>query len=62
MGSRYIGGILYSALQKYPAPASAAARANSVAAIKRVAPVAADKGITLGLEVRHNLKGEEDEA
>jgi len=51
MGSNHICGILYSAFQKYPGPTTVAARRNSVAAIREVASVASDKGITLGMEV-----------
>ncbi len=47
----YLGGVLYSALAKYPAPASAAGRSNSAAVLKRLARRAAGDGITLGLEV-----------
>lgn len=43
-------GILYSALAKYNQPPTEQGRANCIAALKRVAQVAADKGITLGLE------------
>jgi hypothetical protein len=47
-GSEYMGGVLYSALGKYDAPPTKEGRANSVAALKRVARRAADDGVTLG--------------
>lgn len=51
IGAGYLGGILYSALGKYPGPPTAAGRGNAVAALRRVAAEAAADGITLGLEV-----------
>jgi len=42
--------VLYSALGKYPAPATAKARAHAVRALSRLAARARDAGITLGLE------------
>jgi D-psicose/D-tagatose/L-ribulose 3-epimerase len=50
-GSPYMGGILYSAFQKYMHPPTAAGRANAIAVIKRLAREAAQDGVTLGLEV-----------
>lgn len=51
IGADYLGGILYSALAKYPRPATAAGRANAVAAVRDLAGEAAKVGVTLGLEV-----------
>ena len=51
MGARYMCGILYSALGKYPAPCSALGYRNAVDAIKRVAKAARARGVTLGLEI-----------
>jgi len=51
MGSRYVGGILYGSLQKYGRPTSTEARANAVRAVREAAGAAADRGITLGMEV-----------
>ena len=51
MGSRYLGGVIYSALAKYAAPATARGRANSAAVLKRLARRARDAGVTVGLEV-----------
>lgn len=51
LGSSYLCGVLYSAMQKYAAPATRQGLANSVSVIQEVADDAADKGITLGLEV-----------
>src|SRR5450755_2963501 len=49
--SKYVVGVIYSALGKYPRPATPRGRANCVAALQRLARRAADSGITLGLEV-----------
>jgi D-psicose/D-tagatose/L-ribulose 3-epimerase len=51
LGSKYVVGVIYSALGKYMAPATAQGRANCIAALGRLAQRAADVGITLGLEV-----------
>eukprot|EP00873_Tetraselmis_striata_P045049 jgi/Tetstr1/465313/TSEL_010009.t1 len=51
MGSKYVCGVIYCALQKYPGPPTPAGRRNCAAAIAQVADIAADKGVTLGLEV-----------
>lgn len=50
MGAKYLGGVLFGALAKYPGPASPQARANSAAVIKELAQEAQGRGITLGLE------------
>jgi D-psicose/D-tagatose/L-ribulose 3-epimerase len=49
--SPYMGGILYSAFQKYMRPPTQAGRANAIAVLKRLAREAAAAGVTLGLEV-----------
>lgn len=51
IGGRYFGGILYGAMAKYSHPVTAAGRRNAVAAVKRVAQYAGERGVTLGLEV-----------
>ena len=51
IGGRYFGGILYGAMAKYGHPCTAQGRRNAVAAVKRVAHFAGERGITLGLEV-----------
>lgn len=51
LGSKYVVGVIYSALGKYARPATPRGRANCVAALQRLAHRAADVGITLGLEV-----------
>lgn len=51
LGSKYVVGVIYSALGKYSRPATERGRANCVAALQRLAHRAADGGITLGLEV-----------
>ncbi|MGD0472415.1 MAG: sugar phosphate isomerase/epimerase [Candidatus Velthaea sp.] len=51
LGSKYLVGVIYSALGKYSRPATPRGRANCVAALQRLARRAADSGITLGLEV-----------
>jgi len=50
VGGEYLGGVIFGAMDKYPGPTSAAARANSVAVIKELAQEAAGDGITIGLE------------
>jgi D-psicose/D-tagatose/L-ribulose 3-epimerase len=50
IGAEYIGGVLFGALAKYPAPTTPGARANSAAVIKELAQEAASRGITVGLE------------
>lgn len=50
MGSRYVGGPIYSAMDKYRRPPTAAGRANAVAALRTVAAAARERGVTLGLE------------
>ncbi len=51
IGGKELCGVIYSALGKYPGPASKQNRANSVAAMQRLADYAADKGININLEV-----------
>jgi D-psicose/D-tagatose/L-ribulose 3-epimerase len=64
--SPYMGGILYSAFQKYMRPPTQAGRANAIAVLKRLAREAAADGVTLGLEVVNryetNLLNTADEA
>jgi len=50
LGATYMGGVIYSALGKYPTAATAKGRRNCVAALKRLAKTAKQSGITLGLE------------
>jgi D-psicose/D-tagatose/L-ribulose 3-epimerase len=51
IGGTELCGVIYCALGKYPGPASKENRANSVAAMQRLADYAADKGININLEV-----------
>jgi len=51
LGGTELCGVIYSALGKYPGPASKQNRANSVAAMQRLADYAVDKGININLEV-----------
>ncbi len=51
IGSTELCGVIYCSLGKYPGPASAENRANSIAAVARLADYAADKGINVNLEV-----------
>jgi D-psicose/D-tagatose/L-ribulose 3-epimerase len=51
IGGSYLGGVIYSAMAKYPGPATAPGRANCVDALRRLAADAASDGITIGLEV-----------
>ncbi|MFC5931215.1 sugar phosphate isomerase/epimerase [Cryobacterium melibiosiphilum] len=50
LGAPYVGGVLYSMMGKYDLAPSAQARDNSLAVLGRVARVAAESGIELGLE------------
>lgn len=50
VGGTYLGGVVYSALRKYDAPATAQGRASSQAVIGDLADEAAASGITVGLE------------
>jgi len=50
IGATYMGGVIYSALGKYPGPATASGRRNCIAALRRLAKDAKKSGITLGLE------------
>ncbi len=51
VGAHYLVGCLYSALGKYPGPATDSGRRNSAAAVRDLAAEAATRGIQLGLEV-----------
>jgi D-psicose/D-tagatose/L-ribulose 3-epimerase len=51
MGGSHLCGVLYGSMRKHMAPASASGRANSVAAIQRLADRASSLGIKLSLEV-----------
>ena len=51
IGSTELCGVIYCSLGKYPGPASAENRANSIAAVARLADYATDKGINVNLEV-----------
>jgi D-psicose/D-tagatose/L-ribulose 3-epimerase len=51
LGGTELCGVLYCSLQKYPGPASRENRANSVAAMQRLADYAGDKGINVNFEV-----------
>lgn len=50
IGARFVGGVVYSAMGRYSAPASAEGRDGSLAVLRRVAVAAAADGITLGVE------------
>lgn len=51
LGADYLCGVIYSAMQKYSRPATAAGRRNSAEALRRLAERAGELGIRLGLEV-----------
>lgn len=51
LGATHVCGILYSAFQKYFEPPTAAGIQNSIEVMSRVAPVAAENGIIMGMEV-----------
>ena len=69
IGSTELCGVIYCSLGKYPGPASAENRANSISAVTRLADYAADKGINVnfvkkeehGIRVRTYERGVEDE-
>jgi len=50
IGARYLGGVIFSALAKYPGPAAGEGWNNSAETLARVAELAKSAGITLGLE------------
>jgi sugar phosphate isomerase/epimerase len=50
IGSRYLGGVLYSALDKYHEPPTIRGRANAVAVLRDLAADAASRDIVLGIE------------
>ncbi|MDT9593365.1 sugar phosphate isomerase/epimerase family protein [Nocardioides zeae] len=51
LGGTHFTGALYSALGKYAAPLSSQGRANVVQVLKGLAAEAAERGMTLGLEI-----------
>lgn len=51
IGGNYFGGILYGAMAKYGHPCTPQGRSHAVAAVRRVADFAGERGVTLGLEV-----------
>lgn len=50
VGATFLGGVIFGALNKYDAPASAKSRANSVSVMREVAQQAAKDDIRIGLE------------
>lgn len=50
IGASYLGGITYSAMGKYLKPSSAAGRANAAAVLQSVCRLAAQAGVTVGME------------
>ena len=50
IGSRYLGGVTYSAMTKYVVPPTPAGRANSVSVLRGLAQEARSRGVTIGLE------------
>lgn len=51
IGGKELCGVIYCALGKYPGPASRANRANSIAAMQRLADYAAEKDLNINFEV-----------
>ena len=51
IGADYLGGVVYSALAKYPGPPTAAGRRHAVQTLAWLADQAGEFGITVGLEV-----------
>ena len=50
IGGDYLGGVLFSALGKYPKPASQKSWDNAAQSLRKLAKRAQESGITLGLE------------
>ena len=50
VGATHLGGVIFSAMDKYPGPGTAGARANSIAVIKELAQEASKDNITIMLE------------
>lgn len=50
IGASYLGGITYSAMGKYLEPPSPAGRTNAVGVLESVCRLAADAGLTVGME------------
>ena len=50
IGAGYVGGVTYSAMQKYSHPFTEASRTNSLAVLRRVAAQAVTAGVVLGIE------------
>ncbi len=50
VGAIYLGGVIFGALDRYRAPATDRARANSASVVREVAQEAAAAGIPIGLE------------
>jgi len=51
LGATELCGVIYCSLGKYPGPATAENRANSISAVQRLSDYAADKGVNINLEV-----------
>ncbi len=51
LGGHYFGGVPYSALGKYNHPLTALARKNVIHSLKRLSDFAANKGVTVGIEI-----------
>jgi D-psicose/D-tagatose/L-ribulose 3-epimerase len=50
LGAHYLGGVVYSAMGKYSAPAAPTARAQTAKVLRRVAERGRELGVTVGLE------------
>jgi D-psicose/D-tagatose/L-ribulose 3-epimerase len=50
LGGDYLGGVVFSALGKYPKPTTPKAFENATNALRRLAQAASQRGITVGLE------------
>jgi D-psicose/D-tagatose/L-ribulose 3-epimerase len=50
IGAHYVGGVTFSAMTKYAHPATEASRANALSVLTRVAAVALEADVRLGLE------------
>jgi D-psicose/D-tagatose/L-ribulose 3-epimerase len=50
LGAHYVGGVLYSAMGKYRAPAAAGTTSQVADVLRRLADQARERGVTIGLE------------
>jgi D-psicose/D-tagatose/L-ribulose 3-epimerase len=56
MGGDFLGGVIYSAMGKYPGPPTTGGRANAVAVLRDLAASADERGIALGIEAANRYE------